>query len=169
MLESRLLTAVRRIVNELIAAAGVPYSFARRYRVVEINADGRLHLQAVRKTAGYPDLLFIQMQPGIAGAKCTPALGSVVLVAFVEGDPTLPVVTHFARPDDGYFVPVSSSLDASGTVRIGEHATLVHLGNGTDDASQAAGRVVCYGDTVSVGNQTGPISTIGPVARVKAK
>jgi len=172
MSESRLMFFVRSVVRELIANERVPFSFLIRYRVVK-NTAGRVELQRVSKSRGYPDTLPISFQPGAGGHKATPALGSIVLVSFVEGDPSLPMVTHYARTDDAAFVPISSSLDASGTVRIGEHATLVHLGSGTDAPGDATGRVVCFGDTVAVGSTTGLLAPSGPtvaaVAKVKAR
>jgi hypothetical protein len=80
-----------------------------RYRVVRMVAD-RVELQAVRKAAGLPDLLPVSMWPGIAGAHAELTPGAEVLVTFVEGDRTMPVVTHFAGKDGTGFVPVSLTL-----------------------------------------------------------
>ena len=66
-----------------------------RYRVLRLSVD-RVELQAVRKGAGLPDLLPVSMWPGVAGAHATLALGAEVLVQFVEGDRTMPIVTGFA-------------------------------------------------------------------------
>ncbi len=168
----RTLSAIAKFVRELIAEARVPYSFLVRYRV-HANVFGRVELQRVSKLRGYPDTLPLSFQPGAGGHKCTPALGAIVLVSFVEGDPTLPVVTHLARPDDGYFVPLASSLDASGTVRIGESATLTHLGNASEALTLPAadGRVVCYGDPVVVGSTSGVLTpgALPTVAKVQAR
>lgn len=138
--ETRLLRAIRAVVAELVA----PHAFhvPARYRVVQ-NTAGRLTLQAF-KAGPWPDTLPISLMCGSPGAAGEPALGSTVLVQFIEGDPSLPVVTHFERPEGAYFVPISSKLDASGTVKIGPSATLVELAGG----SAKVGRV---GDTTHAG------------------
>lgn len=123
-----------------------------RYRVISVGADKRLSLQIVRKAAGFPDVLPIDIWPGLPGGHGEPAAGSVVLVTFVEGNPSMPVVTHFARKSDAGFVPVNASLDASSTLRLGEHATDVN-------AAKALGAVIREGDTVSIAGG-GPASGI---------
>ena len=47
------------------------------------------------------------MWPGIAGAHAELAPGTEVLVEFVEGSRTMPIVTHFAGRSGTGFVPVS--------------------------------------------------------------
>jgi hypothetical protein len=78
-----------------------------RYRVVSMAVDGRVELQAVSKTAGLPDVKPISMWPGVAGAHAELTPGAEVLVEFVEGSRTMPIVTHFAGQDGAGFVPVS--------------------------------------------------------------
>jgi hypothetical protein len=167
---AKVFAGLRAFVREMLLEAGVQYHYPVRYRVVSIAVDGRLNLQIVRKTAGFPDALPISLWPGVPGGKGAPALGSTVLVQFADGDPSLPVVTHFASPTDStFFVPTAVALDASSTVRIGEHATLIDANAGTDLAAASLGRVVCYGDVVTVGAASGAIATTGLVSRLKAK
>ncbi len=64
------------------------------YRVVDMIAD-RARLQATDPSLGLPDLSFIEQWPGIAGAHVTLAPASIVLVSFVNGSPTRPVITHW--------------------------------------------------------------------------
>jgi len=71
-----------------------------RYRVVNMSGD-RAELQAVRQAAGLPDVLPISMKPGVAGAHAKLTGGSIVLVEFIEGDRSLPIVTAFAGKDEG--------------------------------------------------------------------
>ncbi|AKF06083.1 hypothetical protein [Sandaracinus amylolyticus] len=98
-----------------------------RYRVVRVigtaeDPDGeRLELQAVRRDAGLPDLLAVDMWPGIAGAHSKPALGAEVLVEFVEGDRRLPIVAHFGGRTAPGYVPQRLVLSASSAVVIGSH------------------------------------------------
>jgi hypothetical protein len=83
-----------------------------RYRVVRQLAE-RVELQAVRSAAGLPDLLPVSMWPGAPGVYAELAPGAEVLVQFVEGDRTLPIITHFAGKGDAGFVPVSLVLGGS--------------------------------------------------------
>lgn len=118
-----------------------------RYRVVQQVVD-RLHLQAVDGTLGLPDLPLIGMAPGVAGAAAKPTLGSVVLVDFIEGNPSMPLVRSFTRKDDAGHLPLELDLNAEEVVRVGKAADMVELGSGRDNNFVTAGRVVCYGDTL---------------------
>lgn len=80
-----------------------------RYRVVRM-AGARVELQAVRKAAGLPDLLPLSLWPGVPGAAPELTPGAEVLVSFVEGDRTQPIVTGFVGSDGPGFVPVRLTL-----------------------------------------------------------
>ncbi len=64
------------------------------YRVVDMVAD-RARLQATDPSVGLPDLNYIEQWPGLAGAHVTLAPSTIVLVQFVNGSPTRPVITHW--------------------------------------------------------------------------
>lgn len=167
----RLLNALRAAVLELIAPLHFYALF--RYRVINVRADGRMDLQAVRKGGPAPDLIAISQACGIPGGSGKPTPGAVVLVSFADGDPGLPVVTHFARPEDGVFVPAIARLDAKELVEIGASADMVELGSGTDTpASGFNGRLVRYGDIIATGS--GPLTIapatpgVNPICKVKA-
>lgn len=98
-----------------------------RYRVIRMKSDGRVDLQAVRRGVGLPDLGPISMWPGVAGvhAELTPA--AEVLVEFVEGDRTRPIVTHFSGKDGVGFVPVELVL-LGGTQAVARQGDLVQCG-----------------------------------------
>jgi hypothetical protein len=81
-----------------------------RYRVVAMAADGRVSLQSVRRASGLPDIEPISQWPGVPGAFSELTPGAEVLVAFVEGDRSSPVITHYAGKDGAGFVPVSLTL-----------------------------------------------------------
>lgn len=80
-----------------------------RYRVVRMAVD-RVELQAVRRAVGLPDVLPVSMWPGIPGAYAQLTPGAEVLVEFVEGDRTMPIVTHFGGKGAPGFAPVSLTL-----------------------------------------------------------
>jgi hypothetical protein len=87
---------------------------AYRYRVLKMSAD-RVDLQAVRKDAGLPDVANVSMWPGVAGSHATLTPGAEVLVQFIEGDRTMPIVTHFAGKDGTGFAPVLVTLGGDGS------------------------------------------------------
>lgn len=129
--------------------------------MVTLNGD-RANLQYAPKNGtptpfGFPDVLPVSVAPGVSGAKSQLTLGSLVLVEFVDGDPAQPVITHLARPDDPGFLPVSTTIDASGDLSLGHRIPA----NPTEAASSK--RPVCYGDPAVLGTATGVI-TLGPAA-----
>jgi hypothetical protein len=126
MIENRILRALRAIIEE-VTAPFVNHALVR-YRIVR-NTVGRLELQIVRKSTRWPDVLPVSVHQA-HGIKGEPQVGGVVLVSFIEGDETMPVVTHFARPEDGAWLPNSCTVDASGTVKIGPSSSGVELGPG---------------------------------------
>lgn len=92
-----------------------------RYRVVRMSSD-RVELQAVRARPGLPDVLPISMWPGVAGAHAEPTPSAEVLVQFIEGDRTLPVVTHFAGKDGVGWAPVNLTIDVEALMKLGAGA-----------------------------------------------
>lgn len=100
---SRRLSALRRVVAQLMP----DYKFrgVTEYRVVTLDGN-RLNLQAVRVSSGMPDLQRVRVRPGVAGCKATVALGSSVLVAFIDGDPGRPIVVGFEDADGAGFAAV---------------------------------------------------------------
>lgn len=96
------------------------------FRVVRMAAD-RVELQAVRRAAGLPDVLPVSAWPGVAGTHGELTPGARVLVQFVEGDRTRPVIVAFQGRDVGEaWAPVSLTLDAtgaSGSIKLGRNAS----------------------------------------------
>lgn len=104
---TRLASALENMVREF---SGVKYLKAYRYRFISANAS-RVNLQAVTKEPGLPDLLPLSVWPGMAGLSAKLAGGATVLVVFIEGDKSQPVVVGF----DGT-LPQELHLDASDVV-----------------------------------------------------
>jgi hypothetical protein len=121
--EGRLASLLRSIVER--ATDGKLFG-KYRYRVVRMVAD-RVELQAVRRGAGLPDVLPVSMWPGVAGAHAELAPGAEVLVEFVEGDRTQPIITHFAGKGGPGFVPVSLAL-CGGKQAVARQGDLVQSG-----------------------------------------
>lgn len=131
---SRRLGALRRLVLQLLPDYRFHGTYA--YRVVTQESE-RLNLQPVRVSTGLPDLRRVRVMPGVAGARADVALGSTVLVTFVDADPARPVVIGFEDAEGAGFSP--SRLDL-----VGEDDIVTTDGLGVVEA----GRVVRYGDTV---------------------
>lgn len=132
---AELVAAVAAVARE---AAGVPYLKVYRYRVVIQGPDGRLNLQAVKKTRGVPDLKAISLAPAVPGMKVKVTPGTIVHVAFVDGDRSQPVVVRFESQK-----PLEVTFDA--TVRVvvgGELAAPVALAAPTLAALTAVGTAV---------------------------
>ena len=147
MTGSRLLDALRAIVRETFPR--LDFFGLYRYRVMAMNGN-RVDLQVVKKANGLPDLQAITMPNGVAGAWSELDVGQVVLVAFAEGDPSLPVITHFAPRDTtaDAWLPVQTRLDASDEIRIGSSvATAVRLVDGDQPIARE-------GDTTATGTLT---------------
>lgn len=151
-----------------------------RYRVYQMSGD-RVELQAVRRDAGLPDVLPIDMVPGLAGGKAELTPGTEVLVQFVEGDRRYPIATHFGG------VPVELTLDASSEILLGANASnFVALSNlvsqrldaiktAFDTHMHIAGTMAVTVAAVAIpvtgvsGAPVSPIPPIGPVAASKVK
>jgi hypothetical protein len=102
-----------------------------RYRVIAVKQGGaplrtRVDLQPINRHYGVPSLNNVDMLPGVAGcvAKLTP--GSEVLVSFVEGDPSQPMITHYSRQATGGWIPLSLDIDAAAEIVL--NAALIRLG-----------------------------------------
>lgn len=96
------------------------YLAPQLYRVVTQDAKGRLVLQAVSLKAGAPDMIPLSPWPGMSGLSATYKLGTEVLVSFINGDPTRPVVGNFK---DGK--PIELKLDATVSIMAGAPAAAV--------------------------------------------
>lgn len=111
---SRRLQAFARILAAL--DPGARFRGVFEYRVVT-QAGERLNLQPVRSRADLPDLQRVPVRAGVPGAKALHALGSQVLVAFLEGDPTRPCVVGFDAPDQPGWQPLQ--LQFGGPLALG--------------------------------------------------
>lgn len=88
-----------------------------QYRVIQRSGD-RLELQAVRAADGLPNVLPISIWPGVAGAFAEIAAGAEVLVQFVGGLRSFPIVTHACPKGAGGFVPFTLKLTADSSITV---------------------------------------------------
>lgn len=115
---SRLAAALTTIAQE---ATAIVYARSYKYRVVLQGVDGRLTLQAVTPTLGVPDQLPISVWYGLPGAKGKPALGSLCILEFNEGDPSQPMVRAFDSA-----IPLQLDIETSALLNL--KAPLVSIG-----------------------------------------
>lgn len=147
----------------------IPYPL--RYRVLGLSDEvgTRVSLQAI--SPGAPDIGPISMAPGVAGAHSALAVGSIVLVAFVEGLPTLPFVVGFAGKDGQGWTPTRTTLDASAEIKLGDLATsfvaLADLVKARLDTLQNAHDTHTHA-TAPTGPVSVPSVIVGPLAGVAA-
>jgi hypothetical protein len=109
---SRRLVAYQNLIDALLP--DLKYRGVVEYRIVDQNSE-RLDLQPVKVSTGMPDLRSVRVRPGVPGFKAEHALGSRVLVAFVDSDPGRPVVVSFEDADNDGFEPVEVFLEAEDT------------------------------------------------------
>lgn len=111
---NRMADAQRRIIEALFPR--IKYSGAFEFRVVTQSGD-RLNLQPVRTATGLPSLSNVPVRPGMAGLKATVLPGSLVVVQFLDQDPSRPIVTNHDAPDAPGWMPLS--LDLGGPAALG--------------------------------------------------
>jgi hypothetical protein len=119
-----------------------------------------------------PPLVGVPYRGSLAGSTCVPVAGTLAYVTFANGDPARPILVAF-----GPTTATSATIDGS-TVAVGPSASAVHLASGSDlmAAAGATGRVVRYGDLVSIpvvgavatGAVTGMLPGPNPVSKVTA-
>lgn len=111
----RLAGSLRRIVE----AVSQDRLFGKyRYRVVSM--DGiRVELQSVSQASGLPDIVPVSQKPGVSGAHAALAGGSIVLVEFIEGDRTMPLVVAFAGKGEEGHAPDELDFSVGTTLRLG--------------------------------------------------
>lgn len=106
------------------------YMGAWEYRVVTRDGD-RVNLQPVRVSTGMPDLRRVRIRPGLAGAKSDLALGSTVVVMFVNADPSRPYVCAFEDPEGEGFKPPKTEIDADEIIIAGGLLGIARVGDTT--------------------------------------
>ncbi len=114
------LEAMAEIVESLFPE--IRYSGCFEFRVVLQHGE-RVDLQPARTGPGFGDLANVPIRPGTAGLRADVALGELVLVQFVDRDPSRPVVTSHAAADDAGWMPLTIELGgpgALGVVRLGD-------------------------------------------------
>jgi len=117
--ESRGLDAFRRAVESCDPCR--TYRGAYEYRVVSQNGD-TLDLQPVRVSTGLSDLSRVPVRFG-SGQSMSHALGSLVVVMFLDADPTRPFVAAGAAAGEPGWTPTVHTVDGD-AIKLGDSALL---------------------------------------------
>jgi len=112
---SRRLSAHRRILEQIDPRRR--YRGVFEYRVVTQDGE-RLNLQPIRVSIGMPDIQRVPVRPGVSGARATVALGSRVLVSFIDADPARPAVLAFEDAEGDGFKPIQLEFDATTLIKL---------------------------------------------------
>jgi hypothetical protein len=120
---SRLTAALQQLVDTFAARLGLRGVWS--YRVISQNGE-TLDLQPEFTSLGLPVLqrVPVRLPPGI---KAEHTLGSLVLVAFANGDPARPAVIAGDDPSSPGWLPQTLMLDADGDVLAADGAFAVLL------------------------------------------
>jgi hypothetical protein len=96
---------------QLLAALdpGARFRGLFEYRIVS-QAGDRLNLQPVRSRANLPDLARVPVRMGVPGVRAEHALGSQVLVAFLDADASRPAVVGFDSAEQPGWHPLFLEL-----------------------------------------------------------
>jgi hypothetical protein len=129
------------------------------YRVVRMSVY-RVELQVASQSAGLPDLLPIDQWHGVPGTHATLALGSEVLVGFVEGDRRKPYIQSYVGRGGPGHAPTALELGGVGGPAAARQSDTVRVTmptgsfEGTIGGSPATGTVTwldpyAYGEITS--------------------
>lgn len=159
--ERSLQELIRGIMVKLFPA--LVFGGVHSYVVATDHGDGALSLAPTARVLHGPRLRVEQWAgPGIEAGL---SVGDKLLLVFVDNDAAQPAIIGHMPLRQGK--PGSLKIDATGTIRIGASAALVHFGSGTEAVAlgaEAIGRrVVCYGDQIQV-----PVSGVvaqGPITQ----
>lgn len=153
---SRTLAAMRAIFEQLDPERA--YRGVTEYRVESLSGD-RCNLAPVRVSTGMPHLGRVKVRPGLPGCKGAAAVGSRVLVGFVEADPARPYVAAFEDSEgSGYLATSLNLLNGSAyAARVGDSVSVtlsalpVSGGGGGTVSGTATGTITTGSTKVKVG------------------
>lgn len=105
---------LRSIIQHEIQRSVSPF---RKYRVKGMTSDGRVNLQVAQQATGFPDLGSVTMWSGVAGAHCELTPGTEVVVTFIDGDRSQPIIVGFVGQGGAGFAPVKVTFNSPVTIK----------------------------------------------------
>jgi hypothetical protein len=122
---TRRLDALKRLIGSLYPQ--LQYQGVYEFRVVTQSGE-RLDLQPVRVASGLPQLSNVPVRPGVAGFRSNVRLGELVLVVFVDCDPSRPVVIAHDAPDAVGWMPLLTEFGGPGALGVARLTDPVQAG-----------------------------------------
>jgi hypothetical protein len=135
---SRRLLAYARILAAL--DPNHAYRVPREYRVTTQTGE-RLNLQPARVGSGMPALSGVPVRPGVAGMRASVKLGELVIVLFIDGDPSRPAVTSHDAADAPGFMPAEIDIGESPRLGVARLTDTVQAGAFAGVITGASARV----------------------------
>jgi len=152
--EDRLLRAFRKLVQSFFPQS--IYWYVHEYTVIE--SDGATFSGLPTDTDFSPQLpVRVPYAPSLAGSQCVVPQGTLAHVVFINGDGNRPRCVGFDLPlplrvQD---LPTSTTVDASGSLKVGPSASVVVVGDPTTPQ-----RFAREGDVYTLGLASGPLTFV---------
>jgi len=135
---SRRVSALAKLVDALDPVKKYRGTF--EYRVVSQSGE-RLNLQIVRAATQLPDILNVPVRPGMAGLRADVTPGSLVLVTFIDADPSRPAVIAHDDPANPGWMPATLELGGPVTLGVARVTDAVQAGAFSGVITAASARV----------------------------
>lgn len=103
------------------------YRGAYEFRVVTQTGD-RFAIQPARSAIGFDILTNVPVRPGVAGSRNDVTPGELVLVQFVDADPSRPCITSHDAPDAPGWTPLMTEFGGAGALGVARIGDAVQAG-----------------------------------------
>lgn len=143
----RVLASFKALVDSFTAKTNAAYLW--RYSVEEVT-ETSFSGRRLSPLCPFDDVVQIPLAPGIAGAGVKPAVGSVALVAFLDGDESQPRCVGWDQA-----VPQNITIDASTKLRVGPSVPALGL-----ELAGGGAAVHRVNDTGTAGSLTGAAAVL---------
>lgn len=128
---NRLVNMIRRIVRSEFPKMTFLGSY--EYSIQSVNVD-LIDISPTDTTVGLPSLASVPMNPGLLGEVVTPTSGKSVVVIFLNGNPSRPVIIGIVGPNDKSSITVTGdfSIIPGGLLKVAGASDFVALGSPTN-------------------------------------
>lgn len=140
---------LRGLVERVIKRSSDGKLFGKyKYRVVSMDGD-RVKLQSVSTADGLPDLIPVAMRAGASGVHSSLSPGGEVLVEFIAGNRTEPIITAFATKGASGHAAQETVWSVAVTLKLGSDSASEGATLGTSHKSWADGHTHAAGTLVA--------------------